>query len=602
MRKVMEKKLIIYIVIFLAAWCSTFSLIPDGFSLEAFILFILFVTLYRKLDYKREARSKFVTGLLATSFSIFTLLGKFYSEWCSSSYIENVLGWRIIIYAVGYWTIFYYLIDLLYRMIDKVIFVDYTENKRKGVAVFAFCFTAILLFWLPYIIIMWPGSIEWDALVQLAQYFGDEGRNNHHPYISSAIMGVCVETGKKLFKSDNVGLFIYTFSQCVITITIMSYSFILLNKMYVKKWICCALLLFYGLFTIYPSNAYYMDKGSMYSAFCIVLVYLYILCMKFNQLNWKWMILAGGLATFFIIAFRKDGIYLLLGSYLAWGAIFACTKKRKAMLMVVFLLMESLVLNMGYHNLLMPKYNIAEGRVAEALSIPLQQTARYCLEHPDEITEEEKDILSKYFLASDELADSYNPEISDAVKGRFRAETTEEIEEYFGMWWGMLKKHPMTYIKATLNNIYGYFYPVYGECVEFGSGSAGGTYRVVAYAPRDISVWFEQWNTEGTYKLEEFAEFLKHTPCFGFMYSMGTYIWFVLFGLGLCIIKRRYYAMGVMVPIIIDFLICCASPVNGYIRYMLPIIYMLPISMIYILQECKEQNSNGFYDGGCEKY
>ena len=52
-------------------------------------------------------------------------------------------------------------------------------------------------------------------------------------------------------------------------------------------------------------------------------------------------------------------------------------------------------------------------------SIPMQQTARYLKEYPDDVTKEEAkaiDGVMKY----DEIADLYNPELSDPVKATYR--------------------------------------------------------------------------------------------------------------------------------------------------------------------------------------
>ncbi|MCM1540486.1 MAG: DUF6020 family protein [Blautia sp.] len=572
-------------VVFFAG-CSAAALVEHNFSMEAFILFVIFMVLYQKWPVRCRNGVRCAACLLASCFTLFTFLGKYYMEWESLWYIVNNIGWKILVIMIGYWAIYCYLIGYLYQFLERGI-CDIGGNCQRGFN-YWFCFMIIFLLWLPYIIVMWPGTIEWDALVQLGDYFGDWARSNHHPYLSSMIMGSCVNIGERLFQSDNIGLFIYTFMQCLVTISIMVYSLALINKWHVQRGIFITILLFYGLFTVYPSNAYYMNKDSMYSAFCLLLLLLYI---SFRECEaWSWKRLMGGVVTVLLIySYRNNGVYLLLGSCTIWAVDFFVQHKRKAAMFFTVLLVETVILHIGYHGWFMPKYEIAEGRINEALSIPLQQTARYCLEHEEEITEEERVVLAKYF-AVDNIEDYYDPEISDAVKGRFLAESGEELREYFALWWEMFIKHPTTYVKATLNNVYGYFYPAYGEY-----SNSVGNYRVVPYAPEGISVHFSQWNMRGSYILEEIARGLKETPFIGYLYSMGTYSWIILLITGLCIIRGKKSIMGVLLPIGISFLVCIASPVNGFLRYMLPIIYMLPVTVIYILKECdcNKGNDNG---------
>ena len=59
-----------------------------------------------------------------------------------------------------------------------------------------------------------------------------------------------------------------------------------------------------------------------------------------------------------------------------------------------------------------------EGRIAEALSIPAQQTTRYAHEHRDEVTEEEYSVLSEFFDDYDALGPGYYGEVADGAKAR----------------------------------------------------------------------------------------------------------------------------------------------------------------------------------------
>ena len=54
--------------------------------------------------------------------------------------------------------------------------------------------------------------------------------------------------------------------------------------------------------------------------------------------------------------------------------------------------------------------------------------------------------------------------------------------------------------------------------------------------------------------------------------------------------KKKYIIM--LMPSIMTFLICLASPVNGYFRYALPIIFYNPflVTLIINMKENKEKN------------
>ena len=93
------------------------------------------------------------------------------------------------------------------------------------------------------------------------------------------------------------------------------------------------------------------------------------------------------------------------------------------------------------------------------LSIPFQQTARYLRDAGDDVTPEEKAAISA-ILDYEGLPELYNPNLSDPVKATYDNETgLDELITYFQAWYQMLLRHPDIYVQATMNNLYGYFYP-----------------------------------------------------------------------------------------------------------------------------------------------
>ena len=108
----------------------------------------------------------------------------------------------------------------------------------------------------------------------------------------------------------------------------------------------------------------------------------------------------------------------------------------------------------------MPAHDIEEGRLAEGLSAPIQQTARYQRDHGAEVTEEERAILSELFDDYDQMGTAhYSPEISDAAKDQMISHPTkEQLKNYFKVWFAQFCKHPDTYFQAFFNQTYGYFY------------------------------------------------------------------------------------------------------------------------------------------------
>ena len=160
--------------------------------------------------------------------------------------------------------------------------------------------------------------------------------------------------------------------------------------------------------------------------------------------------------------------------------------------------------------------------IREMLSIPFQQTARYVKYHSADVTEKEKKNIDK-ILNYDTLAERYNPILSDKVKNEYnKYATNDDLKNYFESWLNMLFKHPMTYINATVSNVYGYFYPdtyrwyVYNTLNEK-LPEAGFDYHFIDTfeIARDL--------------ISEYSSVLRDIPIVKLIVNCGFYTWCYLF-------------------------------------------------------------------------
>ena len=133
----------------------------------------------------------------------------------------------------------------------------------------------------------------------------------------------------------------------------------------------------------------------------------------------------------------------------------------------------------------------------------------------------------------------------------------------------MLKKHPTAYIQATLNGTYGYWgymteirYP-YGYYVQ----------------PESMDIYQKEYKIYYSGKTKYIRDIYhgvldtiyQKTPLTLFTKPM-IYLWILIGLLGMvCSFKKTIRYWIAFLPVVTSFLICLASPVNGDMRYMLPI-------------------------------
>jgi len=280
---------------------------------------------------------------------------------------------------------------------------------------------------------------------------------------------------------------------------------------------------------------------------------------------------------------RNNGVYIVIPSMVCLTLYVQKERSRYVILLICLM-----VCYQGLEGYVAPQLGVEKGSVKEVLSIPFQQTARYIKEYPEEVTLKEKKAIND-ILSYDGIKENYNPEISDFVKNTFREGSEDKLDEYFKVWFEMFLKHPMVYIEATLNNTFSYYYPFYNEKVlgdyQFyikGAPVATGYFDIHYITPVKIRT-----------VLAEYAQIWKKVPGFSQLVDPGFYTWILLLLAGYLIYRKRTRDILLLIGPAINILICIASPVNGLLRYALPLMACTPLLIYLTVREEKESETEG---------
>ena len=148
----------------------------------------------------------------------------------------------------------------------------------------------------------------------------------------------------------------------------------------------------------------------------------------------------------FVTLFRNNGIITIMLSL-----PFALFLSKDKMKYVLVSILAVLLTYFGYNKILLPHFKISNTSIREVLSIPFQQTARYIKKHSDDLSSKDKKYIKKV-LDYDSIGNLYNPNLSDPVKNTYNKNaTSNDLKNYFKVWYKGLKKHPITYIESTVN-------------------------------------------------------------------------------------------------------------------------------------------------------
>lgn len=557
--------------------------------LGSFILFLLLFHVYSR----EKVKKNWIVSFLSTLFSFFMVFGCSYKEYGNASLVFGsfCLFLFSLLLFLGYYFLFQYALSYLFEKINKKKMKDSTNKVMLFFKKHSFLLSLlfILFCWLPYIISFYPIILSPDPSYQIKQFFGirtkyadyaillDENvvLTNHHPVMHTLLLGGCLKLGGMLV-NDNFGLFLYSFIQIAVLSMTLAYTIhYMLKNVHVSNKFAFLVLLIYALVPMFPMYALSGVKDVLFSSFVVLYILLIHRIIRkqgecFKIYHYVMMVLL----LLLVILFRNNGLYVLL---LSFPFVILAVRKKWKPFLLVFLI--TLGLSTCYSKVLLPAFKITPGSIREVLSIPFQQTARYVKYYSDELSEEDIAIIDKVLVYED-LAERYNPELSDPVKNKFnKYTTTEDLKKYFGVWLKGLFKHPGSYINATIQNVYGYFYP-----------EKTSWYVYYNFDKRITNDGFDyHYNSleEERENLSRFAVLFPLLLGIGLLSNIGFSTWIVFVLVGYVVYKKRYKDVVLYLPALISILICIASPANTYFRYALPFIFSLPLMISFAFEKEK---------------
>ena len=546
------------------------------------VLLLLYVKIFK---YNKKDNIK-ALNVLSVCFTLLMLLGYSFSqlgtaELLISSEVNILIN---IIKFIGLYTFFKNVLAALYNLFTKYEFKNKANKVLNKLNEHPFIFSCIVLFlvYSVYLLVFYPGVINYDNANQIKEVMGMHTRyldsivvinenitlTNFNPIIHTLLLGYLFKFGYTI-GNVNFGMFLYTLIQVIVVVLTLSYTIYFLHKEKVRNNYLLVMLGLYIFIPFFPFYAITAVKDTLFTmAVIIYTIKLYQFIKYDNTFKSNLLFM---FVILMVILLRNNGIYLVMLSF-----PFAFFVKKNLRKSVVIMSIGILLFNTGYGKLL-TYLEIPNTSIREMLSIPFQQTARYVKYYSDDVTEEEKVAIDK-ILTYDTLGKRYRPELSDKVKNEYnRYATSDDLKEYFIVWGKMLLKRPMTYINSTVNNIYGYFYPDTYKWYIYTSlneklPEAGFDYHFNKLeVPRLI--------------LSGYGNGFREVPVLKLFVNCGMYTWAYVFLLFVLCLRKKKDLIVLLLPAFALLLTTIAGPANTYFRYVIPYAMTLPLILGLILKE-----------------
>ena len=468
---------------------------------------------------------------------------------------ENILFWVSI--AASYYSLILLLCGWLQRPLgERTVFRPKRQLLWAGI---------ILLCWLPLLVLRAPGSIYLDTTVQILQYQGYFPIQASSPVLLTFVYGFLMTLGQGLSGND-LGLFLCVLFQIALGLYALSFGCEEAASRSGKKYIGVLLSLFFGLAMVYPSLAQAALKDSVYSPLFLLLVIFYCRTLEDGSRR--------NLVPLLILALlcgatRKGGVYLS-------ALILLCLAGKKELRRFAVLSCLGLVALHGVVNwAVYPAVGIESPEEKENYSFFYQLTGYYCSNHPDWVTEEEKEIISQV-LDYDTVVEKYDPKVADEIKATYHAENAAQVRGFLLLQGKLFLKHPLTMLEAAVYSRNWSFCPFAWEVEKYIGEVQIGFHDVLPQLSG-----FSRWLESDTYRriesdLWEYARYVRL-----FLVS-GIYNWAALV-LGLA----AWYAgdrekKRMVLPVLLALAGLLLTHVNGSVRYAGPVIYAVPVLLVLV--------------------
>ena len=490
-----------------------------------------------------------------------------------------------LLYATACAVISYFMAALIFSNVKSIYRIpELDESGKKRRKWFWIAFGIILIGWLPWLITYYPASADWDVYHPISEYLGLKERNNQHPWFYCTTVGSFYNLGMRI-GNKNIGIYLYILLRAVAMSAIYSWLVVRLRDHGVKKAVLIAVILFYAAVPVWGAYAKHAFKDTQGAAFFCWFIVLTVECVRDIRAG-KHRILNFALysiSSLLMSLYRNNCIYVAVPTtiLLAVAVLAQKTYETKKKLAICLVMVMGLGVYEGYQVYIKKFEKVAGIPLVEALSIPVQQTARTVRDHEETITEEEREAISSV-MDYERLPKIYDPLLSDPVKWTF-VQIPENVRQYFRVWFGMMFRFPVSYLEAAVAQSYGYYAFTPDQAERAGNRNCGMT----------IFNWTKdgRFSDELTFDyipsmkaarkvLDNWAKTWHKLPVIGWTDEIPIYTWIVVF-LGAVLLRKKEWLR--LIPIcafLLMILSCCASPVNDCFRYFAPVAASSPALML----------------------
>ena len=296
----------------------------------------------------------FLNWQLWTVAAVFAAVATIGASFDHAGTAELVTGqvWKALIYFLGRVTAFYMGMVLALEVMKKGM----PPHRRYPAGLYALF---VLMCWLPYWVVLWPGSVSDGAVLQMKEFSGAVALGTEGPLLQTGLTGLAVWIGRGVFGTADAAVALYGIVQALLMAWLIGRLVSLIAKGGAPKWLILTSLFFFALCPVFPLYAFAISADT---SFALAALWLMTTVWRFvhKQTPTRWDVISLSVSAVLCTLLSSFGFWVAAGSLAAlllwslprrnglWhGAAYALTSAVCALLVVQGALLPHLALAGG---------------------------------------------------------------------------------------------------------------------------------------------------------------------------------------------------------------------------------------------------------------
>lgn len=447
----------------------------------------------------------------------------------------------------------------------------------------------VTIFWLPILYINGPVIVNIDTVLQLIQGKGSriwdpmtmqwlDGYvlQDHHPVLDTLIY-VSFDRLGLLFGHEVVGLQILIVLQAIVTafavVLSLAWCFTRVNPPALVQASCLAFVLFIPTFST-VSTVIVKDStwAPLFLLWAIAFAEFVYRKQSDRLVSWRFITLFIALAIVAGLT-KKPSIYITTGA--TFIILLFMRGRFKTLVAAMVPLGVCVVL---VPRLLFPALHIAPGGPQEPLSMPIQQITKVLIDHQDQLSQEDLQIISKVINIR-QAKENWNPLSADFAKhfGYKPSSTKADRSAFERLWVIFAFRYPDSYV-SSISYVRNPF--VLGETyyqtgpVKCGWDGAGTNNVQVLPGFKTCTLSDQQKRLGGP-----FVNVMNRVPPFSLLGAEVLYVvWVPLICFALVVVRRRWNLLLYFAPVLMQLLVQLMVP-SYQNRYTLGLLFTVFLTL-----------------------